>query len=229
MAKFDVAAGRQYLASLPEFQPTKPLGDYRPATIKRYVTQFQSQQAAGTPISRQAARGHVVTPEHGPRGARPKLPATPSEYRGGKLPKSKYLKKTIKLERPIVHKRPVNVPERQDFADGAVVDTYFEQTPTLHRLREVWDDRVILSGFDCEHNIWRQIGVNRGHGQGWTAKDLLDRWAQSGMDLEDWFISIANSTDSDPEQAAARMGHVCIWTIYVYPVNAHLRRSAFHR
>lgn len=229
MAKFDVEAGRQYLAALPEFHPTKPLGDYKPATIKRYVSQFQAQQRAGVPVSRQAARGHVVTPEHGPRGARPRLPARAQEYRGGKLPKSKYLKKTIPLERPIIHKRPINVPERQNLSDGAIVDTFYDASPALHRLREVWDDRVILSGFDCERGVWRQLGVNVGHGKGWSARDILEKWAQSGMELEDWFIAIANSTDSDPAQNAERIGHVCMWTVYVYPVNRHLAPRAFAR
>lgn len=228
-ASFDVAAGRQYLASLPEFHPAKPLAEYKPATIKRYVSQFQAQQGAGVPISRQAARGHVVTPEHGPRGAKPKLPpgAKASDYRGGKLPKSKYLRKTDKLARPRIHKRPINVPERLDLSDGAVVYTYQTDRAIIFQLERVIDvgadDRVILTGFDCEHNIYRSLGRNVGHGQGWTASALLDSWRASGLDFEDWFIAIANSTDSDPQQAAEMLGHVCLWTLYVYPRNDHLQ------
>lgn len=227
MARFDANAGRQYLASLPEFRPTKPLSEYRPATIKRYVTQFQQQQRAGLPISRQAARGHVLTPEHGPRGAKPRLPrgASPAEYRGGKLPRSKYLHKTDKLPQLRVHKRPQNVPERLELSDGAV------QTNTANARQIVFEldmaalsgDRVILSGYDCELNVYRSLGLNRGHSRGWGAADILERWRDSGMALEDWFITVANLTDSDPEQRAWPMGHVCFWTLYVYPADTHLQ------
>lgn len=231
MAKFNVEAGRQYLASLPEFRPTKPLSEYKPATIKRYVNQFQAQQRAGVPLSRQAARGHVVTPEHGPRGARPRLPASAREYRGGKLPKSKYLKKTIPLPRPHVHRVPINVPERIVLSDKSVVDNFTSTSAALHHLRAnmIGTDRAVVSGFDCEFGVYRSIGINRGHNPGWVIRDMLEKWAQSGMDFEDWFIAIANSTDSDPEQSRQDMQRVCRWTIHIYPVDTHLRASAFAR
>ncbi len=229
-ASFDVAAGRRYLAGLPEFAPTKPLADYKAATIKRYVTQFQQQARAGVPLSRQAARGHVVTPEHGPKGKRPRLPAQPREYRGGQLPKSKYLHKTVPLKQPRIHRRPINVPERLDLSEGAVVYTYPDVEQVIARLQALGDSwRIVLSGFDCDANVYRSLGIRGQNSRHtaedrWTAEQLLEVAAGSGLDFEDWFITVANSTSSDDRQTGALIGHVCLWSIYAYPINRHLRR-----
>lgn len=209
------------------------------AYTHRIAENIRAQKSAGLPINLPAARGHLVTPEH-PDRRRPRLPegTTVSKYRGGKQPSSKYLRKTVPLEKPIVHKRPINPPERLNLSDGAVVDVYFDAGPTVQRLIELGSDwRVVLAGFDCTLGIWREIGVNRGHGRGWTADGEegalipeFERWQKQhkdNKDFEDWFISIANSTASDPAQDAERMTHVCMWRVYAYPVNAHLRRRAF--
>jgi len=211
-----------------------------PGYTRRIADNIRAQKAAGLPVNLPAARGHLVTPEHPERKGRPRLPAgtTATEYRGGKQPKSKYLRRTIPLEKPIVHKRPINPPERLNLSDGAVVDVYYDAGPTVQRLIELGSEwRVILAGFDCTLGIWREIGVNRGHSRGWTADgdegaliptfEAWQRVSRDSKDFEDWFISIANSTDSDPEQAHDRMTHVCMWRVYAYPVNRHLSfRSA---
>src|SRR6185437_6200099 len=230
----DVSAGREYLArlaSMGEFQPTKPIADYKPGYVQTLVTGFRRQERAGLPVSRQAARGHVVTPEHGKGGrggARPKLPAAAQEYRGGKLPRSKYTHATQPLKLPRIHKRPINVPERLDLSDGSVTTVHFETPEMLHELRLAAnaDDRVVLTGFDCDLGVYRSIWINRGHNPGMKARAILEQFRDDsgGRDFEDWFIGVANTTDSDPEQAYQRIGHVCIWTIYRYPSNAHLRR-----
>ena len=203
-----------------------------PSYTARIAGNIRAQKAAGLPINLPAARGHLVTPEH-PERKRPKLPAgtTATKYRGGNLPRSKYLRRTVPLEKPIVHKRPINVPERLNLSDGAVVDVFYDVGPLLVRLFELNSDwRVVLAGYDCTLGIWREIGVNRGHSRGMTASSVIEQWEDRGggarVSLEDWFISVANSTDSDPEQAAERMTHVCIWRLYAYPDNPHLRFQA---
>ncbi len=218
------AADRQFLANVPGLQFTKPLDQLSNSYVHRLASSIRAQEGRGVPVSRQAARGHVVTPEHGPKGGRPKLPAAPQEYRGGRLPTGKYVRQTKKLPRPRVHKRPINVPERLDLSDGAIVDTRTEIGDTLRILRASGDDRVILTGYDCEHGVYRSLGVNRRHMRGWSARAMLLAWAESGLDFESWFILLANATDSDPNQAAATIGHVCLWTVYTYPRNAHLSR-----
>ena len=162
---------------------------------------------------------------------------TATKYRGGNLPRSKYLRRTVPLEKPIVHKRPINVPERLNLSDGAVVDVFYDVGPLLVRLFELNSDwRVVLAGYDCTLGIWRELGINRGHSRGWSADGpeegdgafhaIIPTWEQSRLTFEDWFISVANSTDSDPEQTAERMTHVCIWRLYAYPDNPHLRFQA---
>ena len=199
-----------------------------PSYTARIAGNIRAQKAAGLPINLPAARGHLVTPEH-PERKRPKLPqgTTVTKYRGGNLPKSKYLRHTVPLEKPIVHKRPINPPERLNLSDGAVVDVFYDLGPLLVRLFELDSDwRVVLAGFDCTLGIWREIGVNRGHSRGMTASSVIEQWEDRGggdrVSLEDWFISVANSTDSDPEQTAERMTHICMWRLYAYPANPHL-------
>src|SRR6185437_10234394 len=226
----NVQADRQFLANTPGLQFTKPLDQLSPSYVHRLAQSVRRQEAAGVPVSRQAARGHVVTPEHGKGGrggARPRLPAAAQEYRGGKLPRSKYTRATTPLKPPRIHNRPINVPERLELADGSVTTVQFETPAMLHELRQAAnaDDRVVLTGFDCDLGVYRSIWINRGHNRGMKARAILEQFRDDdGRDFEDWFISIANSTDSDPEQAYQRIGHVCIWTIYRYPSNAHLRR-----
>lgn len=227
----NVQADRQFLANTPGLQFTKPLDQLSPSYVHRLAQSVRRQEGAGLPVSRQAARGHVVTPEHGKGGrggARPKLPAAAQEYRGGKLPRSKYTHATQPLKLPRIHKRPINVPERLDLSDGSVTTVHFETPEMLHELRLAAnaDDRVVLTGFDCDLGVYRSIWINRGHNPGMKARAILEQFRDDsgGRDFEDWFIGMANTTDSDPEQAYQRIGHVCIWTIYRYPSNAHLRR-----
>jgi len=231
----NVQSDRQFLANTPGLQFTKPLDQLSPSYVHRLAQSLRRQEEAGIPVSRQAARGHVVTPEHGKGGrggARPKLPVAAEMYRGGKMPRSKYLRRTVsgtpKAPKGGIHKRPINGPERLDLSDGAVVFTEQDLVPVLlHLYNDAWEERVVLSGFDCERGIWRSIGINRGHGRGWTGGDMIERWNEAGggrvISFEDWFISIANTTDSDPAQTFERIGHVCLWTVYIYPRNPHLR------
>ena len=231
----DYAANVAYLRkNVPYYakHPTPKSASY----TARIAGNIRAQKAAGLPINLGAARGHLVTPEH-PERKRPKLPVgtNAAKYRGGNQPRSKYLKRTVQLEKPIIHKRPINPPERLINSDGTVVDVYYDAGPTVTRLIDLGSSwRVILAGYDCTLGIWREIGMNRGHGRGWTADGeegamvpTFEAWkkAHGGGDFEDWFISIANSTDSDPAQTWQRMTHVCMWRVYAIP-NSEGRRLA---
>lgn len=227
----DYAANAAYLRTNVPYYAKHPTPK-SPSYTARIAGNIRAQKAAGLPINLEAARGHLVTPEH-PNRRRPKLPngTTVTKYRGGNLPKSKYLRKTVPLEKPIVHKRPINPPERLNLSDGAVVDVFYDLGPLLVRLFELDSDwRVVLAGYDCSLGIWREIGVNRRHSRGMTADAMIEQWEDRGggarISFEDWFISVANSTDSDPEQAAERMTHICMWRLYAYPANPHLRFRA---
>lgn len=230
MAK-DYGADRQFLANVPGLHFSKPLGELSNSYVHRLASSIRRQEGAGVPVSRQAARGHVVTPEHGPRGASPKLPTSARRYRGGELPKSKYARRTVQLPQPKpikVHRYPANAPERLDLPDGSVVDVYREDTPgLLAKLASMpANDRVILTGFDCSTRVYRSLWVNRGHGAGLTARAILEEAPGNARDFEDWFVLIANSTDSDPNQSAVRMEHVCMWVLHTYPADSHLSRFA---
>ena len=230
MTARDYLADRQFLANVPGLQFSKPLGELSNSYVHRLASSIRRQEGAGVPVSRQAARGHVVTPEHGPRGGSPKLPTSARRYRGGELPKSKYARRTVQLPqaKPIkTHRYPSNAPERLDLPDGSVVDVFREDTPALlARLSSLHpDDRVILTGFDCSTRVYRLLWVNRGHGAGIKVRAILEEAPSKPRDFEDWFVLVANATDSDPSQSAVRMEHVCMWVLHVYPpTNAQLSR-----
>lgn len=224
---FDTNAGRNYLANVPGLQFAKPIAELSPGYVRRLATQLQRQERAGAPLSRQAARGHVLTPEHGPAGGRPRLPAPAAEYQAAKAPK--------RTSGRIGHNRPANVPERQAFSDGSIATTHTAEAEALRMLRFYagQDMRVVVTGFDCSTRVYRSLGVNAGHLRGWNVDDLLraflDWRAVTGGSFTDWFIHLANSTDSDPNQAAIGLSHVCFWQIFAYPVNRHLSAARFAR
>lgn len=237
-----MASKKDYAADVAYLRKTVPYYAKRPpkptATAHRVAQGIRAQKAAGLPVNIPAARGHLVTPEH-PNRRRPKLPmgTTVTKYRGGNLPKSKYLRKTVPLDKPIIHKRPINPPERLNLSNGAVVDVFYDDGPLIQRLVDLGPSwRVVLAGFDCSLGIWRELGVNRGHNRGWSADGpeesdgafhaIIPTWEYSRLTFEEWFISVANGTDSDPEQAAERMTHVCMWRLYAYPAESSRGRLA---
>lgn len=110
--------------------------------LSRLVRNVAKQEAAGVPISRQAARGHVVTPEH-PGRRRPIINATPREYgvkRSGYLrqtrPLEPRLRPAITIKRPFVHSRPVTQVEDMIEVPGhALIVTTGQQARAMTALR----------------------------------------------------------------------------------------------
>lgn len=84
MPRFTVTEARAYLSGLVQrgaIATTKPVADYSGSYVQRLASSLNKQQAAGVPLSRQAARGHTFTPEHIGRAAPLHLPAAVTEYR----------------------------------------------------------------------------------------------------------------------------------------------------
>ncbi len=83
MPRFTITEARAYLSRLVQrgaITTKKPMSDYSGSYVQRLAGSLNKQQAAGVPLSRQAARGHTSTPEHSGRAAPLHLPAAVTEY-----------------------------------------------------------------------------------------------------------------------------------------------------
>jgi hypothetical protein len=114
-----------------------------PGYISRIVGNIQRQEAAGLPLNRQAARGHVRTPEH-PGRRRPIIPDSPSDYsrrpsRYGVMtrPLEPTLRTPLNIRRPAVHSRDITMTEdRIEAADNALIVTTSQQSRAMTELRQ---------------------------------------------------------------------------------------------
>ncbi len=210
------AADREYLARV-SAQTGLQINAKSDSYAHRLASRFRAQERAGVPLSRQAARGHRVTPEHGPRGAKPKLPAPVVKYGGP--PKSKYVKRTVRLR----HRRP-RVVDVLPFEGGSVY--------TVREEREVWDilaqwhadDRMTLTGFDCSTGSWITLFANEGHGRGATIGYVRELVRGSGLSLEDFMVLWTQD-----EYRGAALTHVCLFQVHVYDQQKWAARPQFKR
>lgn len=137
MASLDPASALAYLSARGISAKSTNVG-----YLSRLVRNVAKQEAAGVPISRQAARGHVVTPEH-PGRRRPIIQATPREYgvkRSGYLrqtrPLEPRLRPAITIKRPPVHSRDITQVEDMIEVPGhALIVTTGQQARAMTALR----------------------------------------------------------------------------------------------
>lgn len=204
---------REFLAGLPEFKAgDKPVGDLSDAYANRLARRAQADLAAGRAPSRQAARGHVLTPEH-PGGSAPKLPEPPREYTVNRL-----------AEPRIIHNRPPSQPPVGFGADGQIYSTY-SQREALQLLRfardtagpsQPWGRDVQLVVFDCSQGKYLEV-FHHGHGRGIPAGVLLDQYRESGTTFEQFLMNIIAGRKSDITFA---VDHICVYGITIMPTQA---------
>lgn len=205
--------------------------------LRRIVGNLRTQEAAGVPLSLEAARGHVFTPEH-PTRRRPKLPDIAVKY--GDPRKSKYRRMTQPIDReprlgtpitvraPHVHRwmgRPapgmvLDLPDRKILITRSheKVRTFLRQ---LERATPEGSDRQWRVGFDvydCETHkqtsIFRSFGGHRHEGSdGMTASHILDEAANSGYSLEEYLIRMSMDGGSG---AHILLSHICEYAIYAH-------------
>lgn len=110
--------------------------------LSRLVRNVARQEAAGLPISRQAARGHVYTPEH-PGRRRPIIPDNPRDYSPGPSryavktrPLEPRLRPAITIKRPFVHSRDITqVEDMIEVPGNALIVTTGQQARAMTALR----------------------------------------------------------------------------------------------
>jgi hypothetical protein len=139
---FDLNAGLDFLRS--HGISVKPTAT--PGYVSRLAGNVERQIAAGLPASRQAARGHVRTPEH-PGRRRPVIPDNPSDYsrypsRYGVMtrPLTAYeprLRAPISINRPAVHTRDVTMPEGMlEIPGHSLIITAYSEREALRIIRQ---------------------------------------------------------------------------------------------
>ena len=209
-------AAREFLASLPEFRDgDKPVGELSDAYANRIARRAQGDLAAGRTPSRQAGRGHILTPEHGPSGARPKLPEPADVYKSPLAPEAP--------ERPLVHTRPL-FHEHIQFPSGQELFTRTNQREALEVLRYAakdtaqseWGAPVTLQVYDCSQARFFRIDFHHGHGSGHgiNARALLEDIRESGLSLEQYLINVISARKSD---VTALVQHICLYEIVILP------------
>lgn len=219
--------------------------------ILRLARNVRKQEAAGVPVSREAARGHRVTPEH-PNRKRPALPARASAYPHDPKRGSKYESRTQPIaglgtapapkpptQRRLRHDRAGEVTRGQrrvGFAGSlneSIVDSYTDRRFAKRRIREIVASdpygRIMLDVYDCSKargQRWTRVFENRGHSPGITAHQLLEMMEEREYTLEE--IAVANAGAGDYPTRGARISHVCIFNIYYFP-SADLKRATDRR
>lgn len=205
--------------------------------LRRIVGNLKAQEAAGVPLSLEAARGHAVTPEH-PTRRRPRLPAPAVQYTDPR--KSKYWRMTqpvgntprlgqpITVRAPHVHRwmgRPapgmvLDLPDRKILITRSheKVRLFLRQ---LERETPEGSDRQWRVGFDvydCETHkqtsVFRSFGGHRHAGsEGMTASHILDEAAASGYSLEEYIIRMSMDGGSGVH---IMLTHICEYAIYAH-------------
>lgn len=202
-----------------------------PGYLRRIVGNLRAQEAAGVPLSLEAARGHAVTPEH-PERARPRLPAPAIRYTDPR--KSKYWRMTqpvnreprlgpaITVRTPHVHRwmgRPapglvLDLPDRKILITRSqeTLKRYLRQ---LERSNPHW--RVGFDVYDCEtgrqSSIYRSPRGNRGAAsEGMGVSFLLDEAAAEGYTIEEFLIR----AELDYYNPRSPLSHICEYVLYAH-------------
>lgn len=211
MAKHTAAGdtAREFLADLPEFKAgDKAIADLSDEYANRLARRARLDFAEGRAPSRQAARGHILTPEH-PGGSAPKLPEPAQEY---------------KAEPRLTHNRPPAEPPVKFGGDGEIYSTY-SQKEALAILRfardtagpdQQWGRDVQMVVFDCSQGKYIEV-YHHGHGRGIPAGVLLDQYHESGSTFERFLMNVIAGRKSDVTDA---LNHICVYGITVMPTQA---------
>jgi hypothetical protein len=205
--------------------------------LRRIVGNLKGQEAAGVPLSLEAARGHVFTPEH-PTRRRPRLPAPAVKY--GNPRRTKYRKATQPIDREPRLMPPITVraPHVHTWmgrpAPGMVLDmpghkilisrshervrTFLRQLEreTPEGTSDQW--RVGFDVYDCETHgqtsIFRTVRGHRGPAsEGMVVSHLLDEAADMGYGIEEYLIRM--SIDGGSGQHIL-LTHICEYAIYAH-------------
>lgn len=227
-------AARQLLASLPEFSSgDKPVSRLSDAYAQRLANAAQRQLASGVTPSRQAARGHVLTPEH-PRSAPPKLPEQAESYRAarktskeagltGETPSAPSQRVTGALEpeerRPHFHRRQRDeghIP----FGEGGEIYTRNHESEARAIVAYAADlnngsgERLTMQVYDCTRNRWFPVFRNPGHGLGINAGALLEKFHDHGGSWEQFLKDTINDASYNDR---GRVTHICQYEITILP------------
>jgi hypothetical protein len=230
-------AARALLASLPEFSSgDKPVAQLSDAYAQRLASGARRQLASGVTPSRQAARGHILTPEHGAGAARPQLPEQAENYRAarksitaaattgaGATPSAPAQRRTAALEpenrRPLLHRRQRgegHIP----FGDGGEI--YTENHADAARrivayaaeLNGGAGERLTMQVYDCSRGRWFAVFHNPGHGSGINAKALLEKYHDHGGSWEQFLMDTVNGASYNDR---GRVTHICQYELTILP------------
>lgn len=234
--KGNIQAAREFLAGMPEFTEHSKKGAFGigEPEATRTANAFTKQLQAGVTPNYQAARGHILTPEHGPRGARPKLPEKAENYQRAQQ-RSKETTRTAETtpassqrrtaaltgepRRPLFHKRPPfqgHIPygeggeiyTRRSEAEAKAVLRYAAELGPTH------GERVVMQGYDCSKGRWFPVFRNAGHGQGINASVLLEMWRDHGGSLEAFLMALINDASY---RDRSRITHICLYEVTILP------------
>lgn len=247
MAKITAAgdAARAALASLPEFAGgDKPISQLSDAYAHRLLRGAEKALASGATPSRQAARGHVYTPEH-PSNARPKLPepartytrrAEQSKYapaprepggapKGPSRPSQRVTGALPEAPRPRRHNRPPfegHIP----FSDTGEIYTRRTQREAegiltyARGLEPVGRARLTMQVYDCSKAHWYPVLAHTWRSGGIAIDDFDELWRDHGDSLEDYLIDQINGHGANPSgdhAAYGRISHICLYEITILP------------
>lgn len=230
--KMDVAEARRSLQSRGIETESR-----NPAYLGRLLRGAEHQAARGLPVSRQAARGHIITPEH-PTSRRPILDVPAAAYtdpaRSRYRPLTQPFQRNPTLRTPLNIKRPAVHDYRQAPGAGVVLDTDRRKIIITRSMRtamkwvkilaaenrrlgvEKW--RIGFDIFDCDTgrsvSVFRTIRGGRGpSSEGMTADYMLDDMAD--LPLEEYLIQSALDYQS-AHSGFLLLSHVCSYTLYAH-------------
>lgn len=221
-------AARALLAGLPEFGAgDKSVGALSDAYAQRLANAAQRQLAAGVTPSRQAARGHVLTPEH-PRSAPPKLPEQPSTYQRVRQtlrdtslqPETPSRPSQGRTEALTGERSPrLHVRERGEshipFAETGAIYTRNAPRDARGVIEEAaaHDDRLVMQVYDCSRRRWAPV-FRHGRTTGISADYLLSEIADHGGGFARFFLDTVNDASYNDR---GRLAHICQYEITILP------------
>jgi hypothetical protein len=226
-------AARQWLLDHPEAGPKrggKPAWELDDEYAKRMASKGRKLEASGVTPDHQALRGHVLTPEHGPQGARPKLAEKVENYRTakesgltGEAPSAPSGRVTGALEgepqRPLFHRRQRDqghIP----FGEGGEIYTRNHEAEARQvvayaaELNDGRGERLTMQVYDCSRGQWYPVFLNPGHGQGINAQALLERYHEHGGSWEQMLLDTVNDASYRDRR---RITHICQYEITILP------------
>lgn len=205
-----------------------------PAYLGRLLRGAERQAARGLPVSRQAARGHIITPEH-PTSRRPIMTVPAAAYtdpaRSRYRPLTQPFQRNPTLRTPLNIKRPAVHDYRQAPGAGVIWDTDRRKIIITRSMRtamkwvkilaaenrqlgvEKW--RIGFDIFNCDtgrmSSVFRSPRGHRGQSsEGITADYLLEDMAD--MTLEEYLIQ----AELDYYAPHTVFSHVCSYTLYAH-------------